>query len=214
MRSVNHSFLVLVIAVVFALACAYAVEAAAQTNASADRATSPPPPPGPEQLLREGISRLNRFFSQPRSPTPEEIRFFLDAEIAPYFDFRYMSRWAAGHYFRRMSEIHREQMAAYLSDMFLTALARNLGSFARPLPEVEVLPTRRGRAPGEVSVSAMVAPGTELPLPLEFRFYWSPEGWKIFDVKANGLSAVGFYRRYFTDLLRRHGPDALLTPDA
>ena len=38
---------------------------------------------------------------------------------------------------------------------------------------------------------------------LEFRFYWSGTAWRIFDVAANGASAVAYYRRYFRDVLER-----------
>ena len=45
---------------------------------------------------------------------------------------------------------------------------------------------------------------------LEFRWYWNDGGWKIFDVSANGASALLFYRGYFSALIRRYGPEAAL----
>ncbi|RKZ36806.1 MAG: ABC transporter substrate-binding protein, partial [Gammaproteobacteria bacterium] len=42
-----------------------------------------------------------------------------------------------------------------------------------------------------------------------FRFYRSPRGWRIFDVSANGASAVTFYRQYFSRQVRRFGLQAL-----
>jgi len=45
---------------------------------------------------------------------------------------------------------------------------------------------------------------------LNFRFYWNEQGWRIFDVSANGASAVAYYRSYFGEMFRRHGPDAVL----
>jgi phospholipid transport system substrate-binding protein len=35
------------------------------------------------------------------------------------------------------------------------------------------------------------------PASIDFRFYQSNEGWKIFDVTANGNSALAYYRQYF-----------------
>jgi phospholipid transport system substrate-binding protein len=41
-----------------------------------------------------------------------------------------------------------------------------------------------------------------IPTKLEFRFYKSKDGWKIFDVKAAGNSAVVYYRNQFKHLYR------------
>jgi phospholipid transport system substrate-binding protein len=35
------------------------------------------------------------------------------------------------------------------------------------------------------------------PTRIDFRFYRGESGWKIFDVSANGSSALAFYRQYF-----------------
>ena len=45
---------------------------------------------------------------------------------------------------------------------------------------------------------------------LEFRFYWSQDGWKVYDAVANGASAAAFFRSYFTSALRRYGPEVVL----
>jgi len=100
-------------------------------------------------------------------------------------------------------------MAARLRALFLAALARNLGSFVGPLPRVQVYPARAGRDPGEAVVDARVDAGP-WKVTLAVRFYRATDGWKVFDVAANGISAVAFYRRYFTALLRRYGVRALL----
>ena len=62
----------------------------------------------------------------------------------------------------------------------------------------------------EAIVYARVLSQRRPPVRLEFRFYWSSQGWKVYDAVANGASAVAFYRSYFSRMLRRHGPDAVL----
>ena len=170
----------------------------------------PPAPMRPDELLREGIDRLTTFLSTNDSLSPDAILAFLEKDIAPYFDFGYMARWAAGPLHRRMSEEQQSALKGHLRGMFLSALARNLGSYAQPPPSIEVSAPVRGRSDNEIAVFANVKLAAGLTIRLEFRFYWSPDGWKIFDVAANGASAVGYYRRYYPEQLRRHGPDSLL----
>ena len=132
---------------------------------------------------------------------------------APYFDFAYMARWAAGPLHRRMSDKQRSALSEHLRTTFLSALARNLGSFAQPPPAINISAPPRGRSENEIAVYAKVKWTEGFTIQLEFRFYWSPDGWKIFDVAANGASAVGYYRRYYSEQLRRHGPGSLLSED-
>ena len=182
------------------------------SNASEDT-DFPPPPLRPDELLREGIDRLTDFLSTTDNLSPKAIHSFLNSDIAAYFDFAYMARWAAGPLHRRMTDTQKLALSAHLRTTFLSALARNLGSFADPPPNIDISAPARGRSDKEIAVYAMVKWIEGFTIRLEFRFYWSPNGWKIFDVAANGASAVGYYRRYYSEQLRRHGPDALLGED-
>ncbi|MCB1882186.1 MAG: ABC transporter substrate-binding protein, partial [Gammaproteobacteria bacterium] len=40
------------------------------------------------------------------------------------------------------------------------------------------------------------------PARLDFRFYLAEDGWKVFDVAANGSSAVMHYRQQFRQMMR------------
>jgi len=162
----------------------------------------------PDQLVRSGVDRLTGFLIGVPEVTPENLGSFLDLEIAPLFDFDYMAQWSAGSYWPRLDTAERARLGAKLGSMFLDALARNLGTYAEPLPRIDVFPARR-TGPTEARVSARVIGERRQRVRLDFRFYWSTRGWRIFDVAVNGASAVAYYRGYFRELLRRKGPGAL-----
>ena len=164
----------------------------------------------PDQLIRQGVDRLVGFLMGSPDAGAAAVRRFVELEIAPYFDFGYMAQWAAGPLHHRLDARQRGMLAVKLRGLFLDALSRHLGALDRPLPRVDVFPARPGRTMSEARVYARVLPERRPPVRLEFRFYWAGQGWKVYDVAANGASAVGFYRRYFSNALRRHGPDAVL----
>lgn len=164
----------------------------------------------PDQMIRQGMDRLAGFLIGSGNPDDASVRRFVDVEIAPYFDFAYMAQWAAGPMHHRLSPDHRAAMTAKLRGLFLDALSRHLGTVDRPLPRLEVFPARPGRSMSEAVVYARVLSPQRPPVRLEFRFYWSNQGWKVYDAVANGASAVAFYRSYFTRALRRHGPEVVL----
>lgn len=163
--------------------------------------------PGPASLLKVGLSRLIAFAGQQERPSEQQIAAFLDRDIAPYFDFAYMARWAGGQMWRGMTPDQRRAFESRLQRMFLGTLAERLTGYGGQ--QVKVLRARRGR-PNEVVVGVAVQNPRGYPARLDFRFYRSSEGWKIFDVSANGTSAVMHYRKHFNRLMRqgqggRHG---------
>ena len=143
--------------------------------------------------LREGMEKLLAFLGKEEKPNKLQVAAFLNATIAPYFDFDYMAKWIAGSpRYAAMSPEQREAVVASLEARFLGTLASKLVQYKDQ--KVRFLRPRRG-ARGAVKVAVgILRPGT-YPSKLEFRMYKSEDGWKVYDVVANGRSAVAFYRQ-------------------
>jgi phospholipid transport system substrate-binding protein len=77
-------------------------------------------------------------------------------------------------------------------------------------PEIQFYPARPGTNPNEITVSARVTQPQGIPILMDFRFYRGDQGWKVFDVVADGSSAVLYYRRFYAELVGRYGVNALL----
>jgi len=77
----------------------------------------------PDQLIRQGVDRLVGFMMGSPNADEQSVREFIGLEIPQYFDFEYMSRWAAGPLYHRLSSDHRAAMTAKLKVLFLNALA-------------------------------------------------------------------------------------------
>ena len=153
----------------------------------------------PPALLKEGIGKLTTFIKSGKAANQEQAMAYLRHEITPYFDFAYMTRWAAGPAWRRMDARQRAAMQSQLTQSFLTTLAQKLTTYSNQ--RIRYF-TPRGRSGEEVTVSAWIMQPNGPPTKLDFRFYQGNSGWKIFDVKAGGNSAVVHYRNQFRDRLR------------
>lgn len=149
---------------------------------------------GPDVLLREGMTKLLKFMRSPDSPQPQQISAFLEREVAPYFDFYYMANWAAGPMNRYMTDQQRRELSQQIKQMLLGTLARRLSSYDNQ--DVRFFRPRRV-GDNEVKMRVGILQAGGYPASLDFRFYRSEAGWKVFDVSANGNSALAFYRRYF-----------------
>jgi phospholipid transport system substrate-binding protein len=156
--------------------------------------------PNPALILEQGLNKLMTFSGRERRPDKMQIAAFLDQEVAPYFDFSYMARWAAGRMWPRMTPQQRREMEGQLQQMFLGSLATRLLNYRGQ--QVRVGNPRRARG-NELQVPVAVLNPQGYPARLNFRFYRSENGWKVFDVSANGNSALMYYRRHFRNLMRQ-----------
>lgn len=153
----------------------------------------------PDVILKEGMTNLLKFMRQKERPHPKAIAAFVESNIAPYFDFAYMAQWAAGPAYRKMSEEQRQGLEQEVKEMLLSTLSTRLGSYENQ--EVRFLrPRRAGK--NEVKVRVGILQSGGYPAAIDFRFYRSKDGWKVFDVSANGTSALSFYRQHFARQLR------------
>lgn len=149
----------------------------------------------PGQMLREGMTKLLKFMRQSDRPSQQMIAAFLQREIAPYFDFDYMAGWVAGPMNRQMNDQQRAELAGSIEQMLLTTLTERLVGYQNQ--DVRFYPPRRVGG-NEVKVRVGILQAGGYPANIDFRFYRSKQGWKVFDVSANGSSALTFYRQYFT----------------
>ena len=157
----------------------------------------------PAAIVKSGITKLTTFIQSGGALNRAQARTFLEAEVAPYFDFAYMTRWAAGPAWRNMSPKQRASMQSQLTKAFMTTLVQKLTTYTnQPIRYF----TPRGQSGNDVSVSAWIMQPQGIPTKLDFRFYKGKDGWKIFDVKAAGNSAVVYYRKMFRQMYRQSRP--------
>ncbi len=165
--------------------------------------TAPAVATDPAVIVKSGIGKLTAFIRSGRARDRAQARAFLETEVAPYFDFEYMTRWAAGPAWRNMSPHQRATMQNQLTSAFMKTLVQKLGSYTnQPIRYF----TPRGQGNNDIRVSAWIMQPNGIPTKLEFRFYRSSAGWKIFDVKAAGNSAVVYYRNMFRNQHRQPAP--------
>ena len=151
-------------------------------------------------VLKAGLAKLLGFFNGPQAPTRAQIAEFLDKEIAPYFDFAYMAKWAAGASYPRMSEQQKNKMEAELRTQFLVTMAQKLSAFNQQTVRY-LAPRVDGRKKVELSIA--IGNHGNYPARLDFRMYKAKDGWKVYDVSANGSSALVYYRQHFRQQMQR-----------
>ena len=157
--------------------------------------------PDPVIELKKAVEDLERFIKGKDAAHPGMLRAYLEKEIFPHFDFNAMSEWITGPYARYMSREDKVKFQSKLQETFLTALVKHMGGFNPGDTSLRYDNTVfRGR--DEAVVRIKVLKPNQRPARLEFGMRHDGGKWKIVDVKANGTSAVLYYRRHFIAELR------------
>lgn len=145
--------------------------------------------------ISAGLDKLFEFLRSEETPNKLQTAAFLDREIAPYFDFDYMAQFVAGSDWERLSSEQRKALAAQLESRILGGLTERLVQFSDQ--KVRYLRPRPGKR-GSVDVQVgLMSPGS-YPAKLVFRLYAVGDGWKVYDVLAEGRSLLAYYRTAFS----------------
>lgn len=132
-----------------------------------------------------------------------QLRRFIEEQIIPNFDFDNMAHWITGRYAHNMTEQDKTDFKRSLRETFLSSLTKHLGSFDAENTRIKLQRTRyRGKE--EAFVSATIYRPDRSSIRLDFRMRHASNSWKIIDIKANGASAVLYYRRHFISQLRQY----------
>jgi len=157
----------------------------------------------PTYIIHTALDKITTFSSNSDKVNAARLRGFIENEIIPHFDFDNMSHWITGHYAKNMTDKDKSDFQRNLRETFLTSLSKHLGSFDAKNTRVRFYPARY-RGPTEAFVSTSVYRPDTMPVRLDFRMRREDNNWKIIDVKANGSSAVLYYRRHFISQLRQY----------
>jgi phospholipid transport system substrate-binding protein len=173
------------------------------TSFTASAITAAPEPiVNPARVIHTALEKITTFSSNSDKVNPVKLRGFIENEIIPHFDFDNMSHWITGRYADNMSAKDKAEFQRNLRETFLSSLAKHLGSFDAENTRVKFYPARY-RGQNEAFVGTSIYRPDSMPVRLDFRMRREGNDWKIIDVKANGSSAVLYYRRHFISQLRQ-----------
>jgi len=152
----------------------------------------------PAVAVRAGLDKLMGFLGGGERPGAAALTEFLNTEIAPFFDFEHMARSAGGRLFERMSADEQNALVAEVKRSFLHKMAQKLAAYDRQ--QVRIMTPRAGNDGRTARVSVAILNPGGYPTRLDFRMYRARHQWRVFDVAANGQSAIVHYR---TQMMRQ-----------
>ena len=166
----------------------------------------------PDQLVKKVSDRILQLIKTNKDEyarEPRKLYAMVDREVLPYFDFRVMSRSVLTRYWKDASDEQREKFVKEFRDLLVRTYATALLKYTNQ--ELRILPFRAAPEDKTVLVKSEIVQGGGAPnIAMNYSFYRSDEGWKIYDVAIEGVSLVTNYRTAYAEKVRAQGLDALI----
>jgi len=165
----------------------------------------------PDALARavsDEVLVLIRADKELQAGNKQKILELVEAKVLPHFSFASMTRLAMGRHWRAASAAQRQR----LTDEFRTLLIR---SYTAALTQyrnqtVDYKPLRMAANDTDVVVQSLVRKPGAAPVAIDLSMEKTNAGWKIYNVKVEGISLVENYRNTFNTEIQKHGVDGLI----
>jgi phospholipid transport system substrate-binding protein len=165
----------------------------------------------PDALLKavtQEVIQLIRQDKEIQAGNPAKVARLVEAKILPHFDFGRMTQLAAARSWTVASPEQQKALTAEFKTLLVRTYSTALSSYRDQ--DIRFKPLRAAPGDAEVTVrSVVIQPGT-VPLALDYDMERHPGGWKVYDMKIEGVSLVTTYRETFAGIVRERGVDGLI----
>jgi phospholipid transport system substrate-binding protein len=166
----------------------------------------------PDQLVRRTSDTVIAKVQANRAALERDIKRIyrlVETDILPYSDFSWMARQVLGRHWDGASPEQQQDFILQFQQLLIRTYATALLKYAEST--VEYLPYRE--QPGAVQAVIRTRVGRIGPRPfaIDYLLRLQPElGWRLVDIKIDGVSLVSNYRSSFAREIGRGGLEPLL----
>ncbi len=165
----------------------------------------------PDVLARsvtDEVVKILRTDKELTAGNQKKVAEIIETKVAPHFEFTSMTRLAMG---RNWKQATPEQHRA-LSQEFRTLLVRTYTTAFTQYKDqtIEYRPVKLAPGESDVVVKSLIKQPSGQPVSVDYRMEKTDTGWKVYDVKIEGISLVENYRNTFNSEVQRSGIDGLI----
>lgn len=164
----------------------------------------------PQEIVKQTTEQvLNTLRTEGDAIHKDRQRLYrlIDDLVLPHFDFRQMSKWVLGRYWRDASGPQRDEFTKQFELLLVRTYSDVLVEFRDQ--SMAFLPTR-DRSDTEATVRSTVTRDGGSAVLITYQMHNVGGEWKVYDVAAEGVSLVINYRSSFAREIRRNGIDGLI----
>ncbi|MDH3513770.1 MAG: ABC transporter substrate-binding protein [Gammaproteobacteria bacterium] len=166
----------------------------------------------PDQVARQATDKIVELLKANKdvySKDHKSLYAMVDEHVLTHFDFRAMSRTVLGRNWREANEDQRTQFTREFRDLLVRTYATALLKYNDE--QIVYLPFRMSPEDRTATVKSEVRRRDGgPPIAIQYSFYRTDKGWKVYDVAIEGASLVSTYQSTFSSRVQKEGLDALI----
>ena len=165
----------------------------------------------PDALLSAATAEVIAIIKQQKDPlagNSTRIAELVESKILPLFDFTRMTQIAVARNWRIATPEQQKALTAEFRTLLVRTYSTALSNYRDQVIEFK----RLRAAPEDIEVtvkSVIKQPGTDA-LTMDYSMEKVAAGWKVYDIKIDGISLIANYRETFAEKVREGGVDGLI----
>jgi phospholipid transport system substrate-binding protein len=182
--------------------CALALCAAASFAGAQDAA--------PDVLVRSITQDVLGVLNQNRDQAADAKRIanVIETKVLPHFELTRMTQLAMGRNWRMATPDQQKTLTAEFMTLLVRTYSTALATYRDQA--IDIKPLRAAPDATEVTVKSNVKRPGAPPIAIDYDLGKTATGWKVYDVKVEGVSLVTTYRDTFASEVRENGIDGLI----
>lgn len=165
----------------------------------------------PDALLRSVTAEVIAIIKQDRQiqdGNPLRVADLVETRILPHFDFVRMTQITMGRNWRLATPTQQQALTVEFKKLLVRTYSSALSTYHDQL--IEYKPLHAPPHATEVTVRSSVRQSGSERMAIDYDMENSPAGWKVYDIKIDGVSLVMTYRGTFDEKVRADGIEALI----
>jgi phospholipid transport system substrate-binding protein len=165
----------------------------------------------PDVLVKSVTAEVLAIIRQDKdiqAGVPAKIGEVVEAKILPLFDFARMTQLAVARNWRVATPEQQKLLTTEFRTLLVRTYSTALANYRDQV--IEFKPLRAAPGDTEVTVRSIVKQRTGDALTMDYELEKNTAGWKVFDIKVDGISLITTYRDTFASKVRTDGVDGLI----
>ena len=170
------------------------------------------PDVAPDSLLIAATTAVTAKLKQHKplqSNTPAQIAALVEATILPLFDFHHVGRLSVARNWRLASPAQQDALIAEFRNLLVRTYVMALANYDDQT--IEYMPLLIAPGATDVTVRSSVKLAGAERMNIDYDMGKTAAGWKVYDVRIDGVSKITVYRTPFGQIVNDDGIDGLIS---
>jgi phospholipid transport system substrate-binding protein len=168
-------------------------------------------PVAPDALARsvtDEVLVLIRADKDIQSGNQKKLIDLVEAKVLPHFSFPRMTQLAMGRNWRSASAEQQQRLVSEFRTLLVRTYTTAFTQYKNQV--IEYRPARMAAGDTDVVVQSLIKQQGGPPVAVDYSMEKTDAGWKVYNLKIEGVSLIENYRNTFNTEVQKHGVDGLI----